>query len=533
MANRLQPSSAKQPSVSAGPPAKPENPPTHAESEPGLSHHGAAKLGIGSIDQRALFQQVSSKLFGAAHEVRETQIGRFVVDHRLGAGGMGVVYLARDPELGRKVAIKLLHPEIAHSDGAEQAQRRMRNEARAMARVSHPNVVHIHEVGEHSGRLYLAMEYVRGATLDEWVREEPRSPREILDVFAKAGEGLYAAHRAKMVHRDFKPDNVLIGSQGVVKVADFGVAGAIRTAQRELGSTLDITSVSLATIEASTGGVLIGTPLYMSPEQILREKATPKSDQFAFCVALYEALVGERPYPGSTLSELTDAVTLGKRNPRPQKLPGVPDSVFDVLDRGLAVYPDDRWPSMRELIDALSQAAEPSWAARWSGLRPVAVPLGIVAIAVTAALGGYALAKARPWGGGAEPSAAKEQGAEAPSASGMASACEDPKAYIARSWPEAGDPKVEAALEAAGAPVQPTLARLDGYAMRWATIAKRVCRSEGDSQELQRERACLEDASVALSILAEELAALDEAEDIEPLFSTLPDPRRCTLEGVE
>ena len=177
------------------------------ENNPGMSHDGAAPLGVGAVDNHALFSRVASRLgLGDGRPAPLTRIGRFHVIRRLGEGGMGVVYQAYDPALDRPVAIKLLHPRLVRGRGLAVAEQRMRREARAMARVGHANVVTIHEVGTHDGQLYLVMEYVNGRTLTEWLSEETRGWRATLEMFLRAGDGLAAAHAVDFVHRDFKPD---------------------------------------------------------------------------------------------------------------------------------------------------------------------------------------------------------------------------------------------------------------------------------------------------------------------------------------
>ncbi|MCB9570262.1 MAG: serine/threonine protein kinase [Myxococcales bacterium] len=234
--------------------------------------------------------------------------GRYTLLRPLGRGGMGTVYAAYDEELDRKIAIKLLRgdPRERASEGegagAGEGAHHLLGEAQALARLSHPNVVQIYDVGVIGGQVFLAMEYVQGKTLREWEREAPRSWREVVALFRQAGEGLAAAHDAGLVHRDFKPDNVLVGEDGRVRVLDFGLA-----ARRERGATGEGDELSARTLSsisrsdlrsASATGVtrtLVGTPAYMSPEQHLRLEADGRSDLFAFCVALYEALHGERP----------------------------------------------------------------------------------------------------------------------------------------------------------------------------------------------------------------------------------------------
>ena len=220
-----------------------------------------------------------SRLQEAAALPPGAQVGRFVVLAWLGEGSSGAVYSAYDPDLDRKIALKLLHREAGRAPSGEG----LKAEARALARVAHPNVVNVHEVGEVGEQVFLAMEFVDGITLRHWLRT-PRTEAEILSVFIEAGQGLSAVHAAGLVHRDFKPENVLIGRDGRTRVTDFGLAKPPRRSEGAAG--------------ADGGGVataLAGTPAYMAPEQRAGRGADARSDQFSFCVSLYEAVAGARP----------------------------------------------------------------------------------------------------------------------------------------------------------------------------------------------------------------------------------------------
>ncbi|MCA9697782.1 MAG: serine/threonine protein kinase [Myxococcales bacterium] len=239
-----------------------------------------------------------------------------MVHGHLGAGAMGVVYLAEDVELDRKVAIKLLH------DGVDDEGRRLRlvREAQAMAKVTHPNVAAIHAVGTVGDQVYFVMEYIAGRTLREWLAARRRTWREILSVFVDVGRGLAAIHGAGLIHRDLKPENVMIGEDGRARVMDFGLA---RTEEQS----------SVVT----SSGIVVGTPAYMAPEQLYCQPVSVASDQYSFCVALHEALYGRRPLGASALEHgepLLDAV----------------------LARGLSAEPRQRFTSMLELLFALELA---------------------------------------------------------------------------------------------------------------------------------------------------------------------------------
>ncbi|HVE87032.1 MAG TPA: serine/threonine-protein kinase, partial [Myxococcales bacterium] len=240
---------------------------------------------------------------------RGAMLGRYLVLHPLGEGGMGIVYSAYDPELDRKVAVKLISAS-ASEDLAGDGQARLLREAQAMARVSHPNVIAVYDVGTLSNRVFVAMELVDGGTLKDWVRQKKRSTRDILRVFVEAGRGLAAAHAAGLVHRDFKPENVLISKKegGRAQVTDFGLArlagssedrgmkgAALTSLPKRLQQSADDRG-RLLDAQITQHGLVMGTPQYMSPEQHLGKDPDARSDQFSFCAALYWALYGKRPF---------------------------------------------------------------------------------------------------------------------------------------------------------------------------------------------------------------------------------------------
>jgi serine/threonine protein kinase len=271
---------------------------------------------------------------------RGTLVGRYVVLARLGAGGMGVVFAAYDPELSRKVALKLLHPRLAaDADAAARhdARARLVREAQALARLSHPHIVAIHDVGEHRGSVWLAMEYVEGETLATWLQQRRRTWQEVLAVLTPAASGLAAAHAAGLVHRDIKPDNIIVGADGRVRVMDLGLARALG-GDEEPGARIDA-RINAEVPTAAAGdlaglaarvtrvGAVMGTPAYMSPEQFRGLPVDARADIFAFCVTLWEALMGERPFAGDTLIELAASVLAGTvrpvpRDPHARRVPG-------------------------------------------------------------------------------------------------------------------------------------------------------------------------------------------------------------------
>jgi tetratricopeptide (TPR) repeat protein len=339
-------------------------------------------------DQGSLALEATLATGGGSKQEHENRRGslvdRYVVLDLAGAGAMGMVLVAYDPELDRKVAIKLLK-----FDGS-LARARLQREAQALAKLDHRNVVAVYDVGTHDGQLFMAMEFVQGKTLGRWMAEagrgRPHPWREVSRVFAEAGRGLAAAHAAAFVHRDFKPENVMMGDDGRVRVMDFGLARTTSLAEEpDESSTTGASASHRVTPETMTRtGAVMGTPAYMSLEQFEGKPADARSDQFSFCVALYEALYGARPFVDSTLAELIESLGRARIKPPP---PGtdVPAWLRRVILRGLAAAPDDRWPSMQALLDAL--ADDPSIRRRkWmAGALAFALLAGVTTAGVLAA----------------------------------------------------------------------------------------------------------------------------------------------------
>lgn len=310
-----------------------------------------------------------------------SRIGRYRVLGRLGRGGMGEVFLALDEQLERRVAIKLLS---GRGDPARFADHLLR-EALALACLAHPNVVAIHEVGESGGQVYLVMEHVEGVTLRVWLKERPRSRDEILGVLLQAGRGLAAAHKAGLVHRDFKPDNVMIGDDGRVRVLDFGLACAAGGVDPETTSTMPSGRLQLADGATAAG---YGTPGYMAPEQYLGIPQDARSDIFSFCVVLFEVLHGRRPFHAEGGFGLRDAILRGQVVPVQRG--EVPRWLDAVIRRGLIGDPELRWASVDELLAALSH--KPNVLAR-RALRGVGALALVGAVAAVASLGVIALSQ--------------------------------------------------------------------------------------------------------------------------------------------
>ena len=277
------------------------------------------------------------------------EISRYLVLDELGAGAMGVVYKAHDPDLGRLVALKLVHVGSA----AARTTRLLR-EAQAIARVAHPNIVAIFDVGIVDDQVFIAMEYIEGPRLRDWMSAGPRSLREILSVFEQCARGLAAAHDAGLVHRDFKPENVLIGTDGRIRVVDFGL---VRWAEGDDAPTMAEAGILALDQSITPAGAAVGTPRYMSPEQIRAHPVGPAADQFSYFVCLYEAVTGQRPFLGDNMAVLMRAVTSGDLREFPPTCVA-PRWLRALITRGLKVDPADRWSSMRAVVAELGRDRE-------------------------------------------------------------------------------------------------------------------------------------------------------------------------------
>jgi serine/threonine protein kinase len=334
---------------------------------------------------------------GAAPASTGRTVGKYRLDRVLGSGGMGVVWAAFDPDLERAVAVKLLHAE-----NSEQTLRsRLLREARAMARLRHPNVVTVFDVGTDQNRDYIAMELVDGGTLDAWLETKPTRDARLKALLA-AGRGLAAAHTAGLVHRDFKPHNVLRASDGHVYVTDFGLA------RGQIEDGPELVQISLPVEELTSGsqprrgrdsvldspltqtGVLIGTPAYMAPEQFAGRVPDPKCDQFAFCITAWEALTGARPFRGATLAELEAAARGGVG----ELSVDLPPPLREVLARGLSPSPDARWSDMPALLAALAEAIAAPRPVRRRSRRWITA--GVAALGLAGGIAVFAATRSRP-----------------------------------------------------------------------------------------------------------------------------------------
>lgn len=330
---------------------------------------------------------------GSAAPLTGHRIGRYVVLELLGQGGMGAVYRAYDPSLDRSIALKLLLADQGAFSTAEARDRLLR-EGQAMARVSHPNIVKVHDVGIHGNDVYVAMDLVDGVTLKQWVGQGERSWREVVRVMTQAAEGLAAAHDVDLVHRDFKPGNVMIDASGRAFVTDFGLArlsttpsGAIEApAPSDLPSGPSSSAGSALTSQLTQAGTVMGTPAYMAPEQHRNEAIDGRADQFGFCVTFYEALFGERPFLGSSPRDLVANIAR-RRFARMTSRRRVPRWLVHVLSRGLRLEPFDRYPTMHALLDDLQ--------ARRRRRRRLGLVAGAAATVAVVLLAQYGLGRLR------------------------------------------------------------------------------------------------------------------------------------------
>ncbi len=397
---------------------------------------------------------------------------------------MGVVYSAYDEQLDRKIALKYLE---AGRDEGTSGQPRLLREAQALARVSHPNVVQVYEVGAHGRDVYIAMEFVSGRTLRAWIGA-PRPWREILGVYLQAGRGLAAAHAAGLVHRDFKPDNVMLGEDGRVRVMDFGLARTLD----EPAETLQIRALPGAqelSLSRTAAGRIIGTPAYMAPEQHAGATSEARTDQFAYCVALYEALYGQRPFEGEDLRSLTANVSQGRvREPSRRD---VPRWLRRILLRGLSVEVSRRWPSMQALL------AEVDRGQVHAQRRGVATALAIAGVLAAGAWGWHAHDLRR-----------------------RAAACAATGASIEALWNDEVRADVRQAFAATGLDHAATTADklmpwLDRQAEAWAEARSGLCmdseREHADAQLQDRALWCLDERRMALESLVAELSHPDAA----------------------
>ncbi len=454
----------------------------------------------------AISNRVMERLFGEPPR-DERSFGRYTMLHRIGQGGMGSVYAAFDPTLDRRVAIKVLHRDLE-----QRHTRRLWREAQAMAKLSHPNVVQVYEVDEVDDQTYVAMELVEGQTIQQWLQQRPPpSWKACVDVFIQLGRGLAAAHTQGLVHRDFKPGNGIIDEEGRARVLDFGLArrhddsSSSSSEQRPNSQTGDASS-SL-NIQLTRTGAIMGTPRYMALEQIRHGEADARSDQFSFCVALYEATYGQPPFEGTTLIALAQAIIDGPGLPPPGQ-PGVPRGLHRILLRGLAAQPEDRWPSMEALLGELHGLITPR-ARRWVLATSMA---GFVLVGGGLAVGPYVQTMQR---------------------------CTDARSRLEGIWDGSRREDVEAALLDTGLPhAAETWARvksrLDDHAQAWVEHHTEVCeatvvRQEQSEASMELRMDCLHEQRGILRARVDLLAEADASlvDEAVVLVAGLPDLARC------
>jgi tRNA A-37 threonylcarbamoyl transferase component Bud32 len=320
----------------------------------------------------------------AGDEGSQHRIGRYTLLELLGAGASGVVYRAFDPELERTVALKLLRSDAADAT-PERRERRLR-EARTMAQVSDANVVTVFDAGLSGGAVYIVMEYVPGSTLEEWLARSPRTLREIVAAFLAAGRGLAALHARSLVHRDFKPENVMVGGDGRIQVTDFGLARPVTSVEPANASGSESTSRSVTLTHG-----LFGTPAYMAPELFAGKPADARSDQFSFAVALLSAATGHHPFGADERIDVSELVLRMHKDRRElaQKATGLPARLRDALLRALSIEPEERFESMAALLSEVERAPFPGES------KTHRAPLGALAVILIAGAG--ALFAFGPW----------------------------------------------------------------------------------------------------------------------------------------
>lgn len=415
-----------------------------------------------------------------------TRLGRYLILQPLASGGVGAVYTAYDPQLDRKVALKVLRSELVRDETQVEWRGRLLREAHALARLSHPNVVTIHDAGLWAGELFLAMELLEGQTLRDLLDGPVRPWREVLPLLAAAGRGLAAAHAAGLVHRDVKPSNVLVTTAGRACVVDFGLARPAHEPWRK-GEDAALPASAADSVAVTRLGHVPGTPGYMSPEQCRGEPVDPRSDQFSFCVTLYEALCGRRPFPGYDFQSFAEGYDRG--TPALPMGAEVPAWLSRAVLRGLSLRPEDRWPSMDALLEALEK--DPG-AARRRRLR-IAAGAGAAA-ALVAAVGLSAMQKA--------------------------AACKRAPERWAQAWSPARAQGVQEAFLATGRPYaaasfERVSAGMDAYGQGWTAMYREACeatrvRAEQSQELMDLRMDCLRRQLGSAAALG---AVLDRADD--------------------
>jgi tetratricopeptide (TPR) repeat protein len=430
---------------------------------------------------------------------RGTAVDRYVLLKRVGTGGMGIVYAAYDPRLDRTIAVKMVRSDVA-ARMSEEVRSRMLREAQAMARLSHPNVATVYDAGTYQGRLYVAIEYLDEGSLADWLARGGHTWRQVVDVFLQAGAGLAVAHQHGLVHRDFKPQNVLVAKDGRVRITDFGLvrpAGPAvqpddltRPAMERLAPAAAPPPDPVALdVPLTRSGALVGTPRYMAPEQLAGGEVDARADQFSFCVSLYEALYARWPFEARTIEELRRAIH-ERRLTRPAPARRVPEWLRRALLKGLSPAPADRFPSMEALLQVLSGHRHRP---RWPAVAATSAAVMAAALLAAAGVAGVGAIRAR--------------------------ACRDSPGRLEAVWGAARGQAVQAAFERSGAPFatqafQHVAAALDTYAAAWSATRAEACeatRRRGEQPEsvLSLRMACLDRRLEEMDALVRLLAAAD------------------------
>jgi tetratricopeptide (TPR) repeat protein/predicted Ser/Thr protein kinase len=461
-----------------------------------------------SLENALIFATVRARMFGGGGQPAPVRIGPYRLLRRVGAGGMGEVFLAHDDSLDRPLAIKLLHARL----GAERRfAERMQREAKALAKLNHPNVVHVYEVGEHEGRVYLAMEYVAGQSLGAWIHAHRPSWRAVLDAYLAAGEGLAAAHAVGLVHRDFKPENVLRGDDGRVCVADFGLA-RVGPGPAETGESRSGEAPSTLDERLSATGTVMGTLGYMPLEQLRGGVVDARSDQFSFALSLYLGLWQRPPFVAATPSERELALAAEPIRPPTSE---VPRWVWPIVKRALAAEPDGRWPDLLHMLDALRHTPARVRARRRGAALLLATPL-VVAL-------GWTQLASQPDG----------------------DVCAIDEGLLAGSWDAQREQLVRERFAATGSPLAGEASTrvataLSQWTSRWLAAQRESCeatRVQGVQSDalLDRRTRCFEAQRRELDTLVTLLEHADAATlaHTGALLDTLPAPDECSAAALE
>lgn len=473
-----------------------------------MAHQGHTELPrpTWGLEEARALARVQGRMFGAC--VEPLKLARYHILRKVATGGFGVVYEGYDPELDRKVAVKLLH---TGSDDADDAVTRLLREARALARLTHAAVLPVFDVGHLDATaaacpnaVFMVTELVDGTTLREWLTAGQRPWREVLRVFRTAGEGLAAAHDAGIIHRDFKPANVLIGADGRVRVADFGLARWTSSEEHHAELRATDSTTSRADMDITEPGTVMGTPRYMAPEQHDGSTMDARTDQYAFCIALHEALHATPPFGGSSLEALCTAKAKGLEA-RPPQNSRIPARLHRVLRRGLSPRPEDRFESMPDLLRALAMIER-------RRRRGLAILSGVAAGAV--AVGTLAISRANA-----------EHGL-----------CSDTDSLEAE-WNEEIRRRVLERLSAGidGPLADRIVTSVDDYVQDWIAARQQTCHAAvgtGDTaiEAIRRRLACFEYRREELRGILEvfETADRSTARQGEAIVAMLPDPATCT-----